>query len=106
MASTIRSKYSLYTSITGRRSEALQVVDTLKAALRRAKDSERGDIAQDIGSVYAGLNDRGEAMNWLERAANWRARLLYLQIDPTFRSLHAEPRFRALAKRIGLGDDK
>ena len=40
-----------------------------------------------------------EAQDWLERAVGTDMYVGYLGIDPTFRSLHAEPRFRALLRR-------
>jgi hypothetical protein len=58
--------------------------------------------SQDIAIVHVGLGHRAEAMTWLERAASERVEMLYLGIDPLFRSLHDEPRFQALLKKIGL----
>ena len=49
----------------------------------------------DLATVYTGLGERQEALNWLKRAIELRAGfMLYLAIDPTFEALHAEPRFR------------
>ena len=52
--------------------------------------------------MHVGLGNRGEAMTWLERAASEHVRMVYLGIDPPFRSLHDEPRFQALLRKIGL----
>ena len=43
-------------------------------------------------------------MNWLERGAETHAYMGYLAIEPTYESLRAEPRFKALLKRIGLAE--
>ncbi|MFN2397460.1 MAG: hypothetical protein ABR543_02265 [Gemmatimonadaceae bacterium] len=48
------------------------------------------------------MGEREQALDWLERAVETGAFILYLGIDPTFRSLHPEPRFRALLKKVGL----
>ena len=88
---------------TGRRKQALQVLDTLATELRNAKDKiSIVNRSQDIAIVHVGLGHRDEAMTWLERAASERVEMLYLGIDPLFRSLHDEPRFQALLKKIGL----
>jgi TolB-like protein/Flp pilus assembly protein TadD len=88
---------------TGRRTHAIQVLDTLKGQLRKATDrSATSSIALDIATVYAGLGNKAEALDWLERGVEGHALLLYLGIEPAFQSLANEPRFQALLKRIGL----
>lgn len=90
--------------VSGRRAEAIQVLDTLQAqGVQRGDDSEDYDIA----IVHAGLGHREQALEWLERAVDkalakksWAP--VYLGIDPALRSLHAEPRFQALLKKMGL----
>jgi eukaryotic-like serine/threonine-protein kinase len=89
--------------LTGRRAFAMRVVDTLKAHLRDAKARRvAGAIAVDVAIVYIGLGNKLEALNWLERAAEGHVQMLYLAVDPLYRSLYSEPRFRALLKKIGL----
>jgi hypothetical protein len=60
--------------------------------------SETGWFRADL----RGLADPGRALDWLERAVGPDMYVAYLGIDPTFRSLHAEPRFRTLLKTVGL----
>ncbi|HEV2150343.1 MAG TPA: BTAD domain-containing putative transcriptional regulator [Longimicrobiaceae bacterium] len=59
--------------------------------------------AYDLAAVYAGLRDDEEALRWLERAFAERSSFLVnLGWEPRFRRLHADPRFRSLARRIGV----
>lgn len=53
--------------------------------------------------IHLALDDRAAALASLENAADEHCPLLaYLKIDPRFKELHAEPRFAALLKRVGL----
>ena len=52
--------------------------------------------------VYAGLGQRDEALRYLERAYEERSTVLaYLMIDPRLAPLRDDPRFLALARRLG-----
>jgi serine/threonine-protein kinase len=90
--------------LMGRASEAKQILNTLKARVDpRDRSGTQGDLAMQLATVYMGLGEREQTLSWLERAAELRAGfMLYLAIDPTFNPLHAEPRFHALLRRIGL----
>jgi tetratricopeptide (TPR) repeat protein len=88
---------------TGRRGQALRLLDTLITELRNAKDKRSiMNTSYEIAKVHVGLGNRAEAMTWLERAASQHVEMLYLGIDPVLRSLHDEPRFQALLKKVGL----
>ena len=82
----------------------MQILNTLKARVdERDRSGTQGELAKDVATVYMGLGMRDETLTWLERAAELRAGwMLYLAIDPTFKSLHADPRFQALLKKVGL----
>jgi serine/threonine protein kinase/tetratricopeptide (TPR) repeat protein len=89
---------------TGRTREATEILNTLKARVdSRDRSGAQGDLAMHLAMVYMGLGEREQTLTWLERAAELRAGfMLYLAIDPTFKPLHTEPRFRALLAKIGL----
>ncbi len=98
-----QAKLGYIYAATGRRAEAMRVLDTLKARLRNAEGrAATSSVALDLATVYVGLGDRSEALNWVERAVEGHVLLLYLGIEPAFRQLANEPRFQALLKKIGL----
>jgi serine/threonine-protein kinase len=87
-------------AVTGRRAEAEQIANALRARWNQG-DRDAG-VAFGIAQIYAGLGDRMRALEWLERGVESGAFMLYAGIDPILRPLHAEPRFRALVRRLGL----
>ncbi|MBW8863292.1 MAG: tetratricopeptide repeat protein [Acidobacteria bacterium] len=98
-----RARLGYIYAATGRRARALQVLDTLNTELRNAKDKSSIESKSfDIAIVQFGLGNRAEAMTWLERAVSEHVMMVYLGLDPAFRSLHDEPRFRALLRKVGL----
>jgi len=83
---------------TGRVDLAREILAELAAASRQ-RDVESFDLAL----VHAGLDERDQAISWLERACTQRdSHLPLLAVDPRLAGLLTEPRFEALLKRIGL----
>jgi TolB-like protein len=59
--------------------------------------------ALDIAGAYADAGDRDKAMEWLEKAFAARLpTLLHVVATPAFDSMHDDPRYRALLRRIGI----
>jgi serine/threonine-protein kinase len=53
--------------------------------------------------VYCGLNDKEQALIWLEKARQDRsASLLWLKVEPLFASMRDDARFQELVRRIGV----
>ncbi|MBI2947077.1 MAG: tetratricopeptide repeat protein [Verrucomicrobia bacterium] len=53
--------------------------------------------------VYAGLNDKPEALRWLDRAVREGSGVLFwVKVDPRLKPLHSEPGFPELLKRMKL----
>jgi eukaryotic-like serine/threonine-protein kinase len=53
--------------------------------------------------VYAGLGQKDQAFAYLEKAYEDRSMVLAaLKVDPDFDSLHSDPRYQALLRRMGL----
>lgn len=58
-----------------------------------------------ISSVYASIGETDEAFRWLDRAEHERSPGLFsLRIGLWDERLRSEPRFKAVAHRVGLGD--
>jgi TolB-like protein len=88
---------------SGQRERALDFRRVCEARSRKRGKLDPA-LPYAIAQVHAGLGNREQALAWLERAADSGHRLLYLAVDPTLVSLHAEPRFRALLKKIQLDE--
>jgi len=54
--------------------------------------------------IYVGLGEKDEAFAWLNRAYEERSYILaeYLTTDARLDTLHSDPRFAELVRRIGL----
>jgi hypothetical protein len=56
-----------------------------------------------IAETYAFRNQSDEAFEWLDRAyAKRDDSLIFTKVDPLLRSLHNDPRFSALLKKLNL----
>jgi len=83
--------------LAGRKAESDRALEQLKAKYSV-------EAAYQIAAVHAARGDSDEAFHWLERSIIERdAGLAQLLSEPTFRSIHADPRWRATLEKIGLG---
>jgi hypothetical protein len=56
-----------------------------------------------MAKAYVALNDADAAFAWLERGYGERAaQMRTIKVTPDFDSLHADPRWLRLLRRIGL----
>jgi serine/threonine-protein kinase len=56
-----------------------------------------------LAMIHAKLGDRDKAIANLQRAyAQHSGDMIFIKIEPTFDSLHEDPRFQALVRRVGL----
>jgi serine/threonine protein kinase/tetratricopeptide (TPR) repeat protein len=56
-----------------------------------------------IAGAYVGLNQKQEALEWLEKAYQERSdQVTYIAKDPRFDSIRNEPEFQELLRKIGL----
>ena len=79
-----------------RTNEALKLLSDLKKG-----SNPTYSRATEIAMVYAALGDKDQAMNWLEKAYEWRFNPSIL-LRPGFDPLRSDPRFQDLLRRIGL----
>ncbi len=83
-------------AISGRRSEALKLLNDLKS-----RPSPGFLSASKIALVYVGLDEKDQAMAWLETDYTERFNPS-VPTRPAFDPLRSDPRFQDLLHRIGL----
>jgi TolB-like protein len=82
----------------GKKAEAQKVLEELKGLSKWRYVS-----AYNIACVYAGLGDKDQTLEWLERA--YQERTFYMPVlktDPVFDTVRGDPRFKDLLKRMNL----
>ncbi len=82
----------------GRKGEALDVI----GQLRKVAGKEYVP-PYSYAVVYAGLGDKDQTMDWLEKVYEERSfYAILLNADPLFDTLRSDPRFQALLRKIGF----
>jgi len=85
-------------AVSGRRAEALKVLDELKGMSARQYISPL-----DFAFIYTGLGDKERALAYLEQAYQERSTwLMWIKVDPRFDPLRPGPRFAELLRRMKL----
>ena len=82
----------------GKRDEALKILDQLEQHSKQSYVSP-----YSFAVVYAALGERDRAFSILQRGTDeGAAGQSFMKIDPVFDSLHSDPRFADLVRRLGL----
>jgi tetratricopeptide (TPR) repeat protein len=79
--------------------------DKAQAALNELREMSKGksNPAFYLATIYTGLGQKDQAFQQLEKAYEERFyRLIFLGVDPIFDSLHRDPRFQELLRRVRL----
>jgi len=85
-------------AVSGEKTKSQEILTRLK---ERSKQSYVS--AYNLAEIYIGLGDKEQALASLEQAYEDRSMLLtFLEVDPELDSLHSDPRFMDLVRRIGL----
>jgi len=83
---------------SGRRGDAQMVLDELSQLSKRMYVD-----SYYVAAIHASLGETDKAFQSLEKAFDDRSTWLSrIKVDPLFDSLHSDPRFTSLVKRIGL----
>jgi len=84
--------------LAGKKSDAEKIIGRLQELSKQQYVSPF-----QTAVVYAGLNERKLALDWLEKSREERFNWLpFVQIDPVFKNLRTEARFLELEKSLGL----
>ncbi len=82
----------------GRTSEAEAIIKELEG-----KFANKTADGKDLAVVYAGLDDKDKAFDWLEKAFQYPSfHLAGMKIEPLLAPLHNDPRWSDLLRRVGL----
>jgi len=92
-STTCTSNLAFAYAASGRRKEAVKILSDLK---NRSKQN-----ASEVALMYVGLDEKDQAMTWLEKAYEQRFNPSIL-LRPAFDPLRSDPRFQNLVRRIGL----
>jgi tetratricopeptide (TPR) repeat protein len=83
---------------SGKREEALKLISQLKEIA-----AQHYVAAYSVATVYAGLGDKEQTFQWLEKSLQDRTvDIAYLKVDPFFDGVRSDPRFDVLVRRVGL----
>jgi Flp pilus assembly protein TadD len=81
----------------GERAEALQIIKELET-MSGASLSQ----AHWIAKIYAALNEKEQALAWLERGLGTGAMGAFYKDDPIWDPIRSDPRFADLLRRMGI----
>ncbi len=77
------------------------------AALARLTEGFADTAAYQVAEVYAYRGDQDRAFEWLERARQQHdGGVISTKTDPFLANLHADPRWEAFLRKLGLADDQ
>lgn len=80
-----------------KRPEALQAIKDLEEMSGTSLSQ-----AHWIAKVYSVLNEKEQALSWLERGFEAGAIGDFYKDEPIWRSIRSEPRFTSLVRRMGI----
>ena len=100
-------------TLLGRPAGASPAIARIYARMGKPTEARRILRAQRTGnlpwfesaSIYAALGDKDEAFHSLDRMFEERDGLNYIKTDPRFDSLHADPRWQVLLRRMNFPPD-
>ena len=82
---------------TGNTAEAQKILDSLVVL------NKEYPVPFFVALVYAGLNDKQNAIKWLEKACDERSgSVRYLKMEPRLSNLRDDPRYAVLMRKVGL----
>jgi tetratricopeptide (TPR) repeat protein len=83
---------------TGKRAEAIALIKELEGKYERKEA-----IGQFIAAAYSGLGEKDKVFEWLEKDLEARnGKLVEVRWQVQFETLHDDPRYKELLKRMGL----
>jgi len=87
-------------ALSDQNEKADELINELKI---RIKTTHAGSVAFFIAVIYSALNDKESAIYWLNEAyKHHEMEIPWLKSEPQFYSLHDDPRFKDLIRKVGF----
>lgn len=94
----MRAEYASVLALSGEREKAETELSKLEEERKTKYIS-----AYHIATIYVALKDRDRTFEWLEKAFAERADyMVFLKVDPRFKSLRSDEKFKDLLRRMNL----
>jgi hypothetical protein len=86
-------------TLCGHREEGLRVLGEFR------QQAQRGYVVPTkVAMLYAALGEKDSAFAWLQRGYEGRdAFMVFMQVEPVYDPVRADPRFARLLQQVGLG---
>jgi serine/threonine-protein kinase len=99
---TLRGNLGFAYAFLGETSKAEEQLNQLEELYNQHKAT-----GQDLAKIYAGLGRKDDAFEWLEKDYKIRSGdLPHISWHPAFSSLHGDPRFEDLLRRMGIAPEQ
>jgi TolB-like protein/DNA-binding winged helix-turn-helix (wHTH) protein len=97
IAAMVASTYAA----AGRRADAERMLAGISEEIK-----EQYSCSYEVGAAYTALGEVNQAFHWLDKAYEDRSTcMVALEQDPRLESLHSDPRFQTLVKRVGFPEN-
>lgn len=85
---------------TGRKSRTTEFLNELSS---KSLKPSVGSSSYFAAAVYTAMSETDKALQLLQKAyTNHEVEMVWLKVDPLFRTLHGDPRFENLLRKIGF----
>jgi TolB-like protein/Tfp pilus assembly protein PilF len=104
-AARLAGEHQIYLAILGNAAARAGRVDEARALAARLEQRAAAAYvpASEVAYPFIGLGDLDAAFRWLDRAVVERdAMLIFLEVEPIFAPLRADPRFDVICRSVGL----
>jgi serine/threonine-protein kinase len=96
--------YSAFLAIAYTKNGQIQKAQPLVDRLKLISEKKAATSPEySVGLYYSGIGQKEEALDWLERAyKSHDSELKWLKTEPMFKTLHGDPRYEELLRKIGF----
>ena len=80
--------------------KAIELIEELK---KLSKTTRAGSVGFYIAVIYSALEDKDSALHWIHEAyTHHEMEIPWLKSEPQFYSLHDDPEFQDMVRKVGF----